>query len=294
MKKPIRHLPFAIRHNLVIGIDSGGTKIRGVLASGKRIIKRAEALHESQIPSAKQFLKTLFSVIDRLYTPQIKAICIGIPGVISKQQKIIGEGVVKSLKNIDIKQVIEKKYHTKVVLENDVKSALAAEAQKAKGRQSIFMLTLGTGIGAGWSLNGKIMKGSFDSAYEIGSMIIDISNLKGWEKELCGAGFFRSRGYDPIGSEERARAGNMFHKKLWEEFGKNLGIALSNIINLIEPELIIIGGGLIHAWDLFMPQTKQTIKQCVLSPIARQKTKIIKAKLGKWSGAIGAAILAKI
>jgi glucokinase len=277
----------------VIGIDSGGTKIRGVLMQKNKIIKRAEALHESYLPSAKQFLKTLFSVIDQLYTAKVKTIGVGIPGVISKNQKIIGEGMVKQLAKINDGKIVAKKYGVKVVLGNDVKTALLAETQKNKEYKSIFMLTLGTGIGAGWFLNSQIMAGSFDSAYELGQMVIDKQTNRVIEKESCGAEFFRSRGYDPIASEDRARAGNVFHKKLWEEFGVNLGIVLANVINLIEPEQIIIGGGLIHAWDLFMPSTKKSIKQYVLSPLARSKTKISKAKLGKWSGALGAAMLAK-
>lgn len=277
-----------IRH--IVGIDAGGTKIRGVLACENKVLKRVEALHHSKIVTAKKFLKTLFSVLDKLQKPHIIAVGIGLPGTITDNQ-VMGAGMVKALNQIDIKKSIEEKYKTRVFLDNDVNVALRAESKNLKQYNSIFMLTLGTGIGGGWFKDGTIMRGSFSTAYEIGQMIIDTQLQKAFEKYACGAEFFRNKGYDPIESEHKARAGNMTHKKLWQEFGTNLGIALANTANLIEPEAFVIGGGLAHAWPLFIPHTRRTMKKLILSLVARKKIKIIKAKLGKWGGAIGAMIL---
>ncbi|HCS79150.1 TPA: hypothetical protein DIV55_05425 [Patescibacteria group bacterium] len=281
------------KNNLIIGIDAGGTKVRGVLMAGKKILKRAEKLHGVPNPTKKIFLESLFFVLNALFSPKLKRVGIGLPGVITKN-RVVGAGNVKILSRLDIKKLIEKKYKIKVLLDNDVKTALRAEATLLPKYSSIFMLTLGTGIGAAWWQNKQIMKGSFGTAYELGQMIIDKKQKHFLELEdFCARKFFKTKGFTPLVSEQRAYLGSQTHKRLWKELGESLGIALANITNLIEPEIIIIGGGLNHAWPLFIPYTKKTFKKLVLSPIAARKTKIIKAKFDKWSGAIGAALLAK-
>jgi len=276
-----------------IGIDAGGTKIRGVLMAGNKILKRAEKLHGTPYPTRKIFLDSLFCVIDSLYSPKTKTIGIGLPGIVTGN-KIVGAGNVHILSKLNIKKLIQKKYKAKVVLDNDVKTALRAEARLMPQYASIFMLTLGTGIGGAWWHNRQIMKGSFGTAYELGQMVVDKNKKHFFELEdFCARKFFKTRGFPPLVSERKARTGSARHKALWRGYGENLGIALANVTNLIEPEVIVIGGGLNHAWPLFMPQTKKTFKKLVLSPLAGQKTKIIKTKLGKWSGAVGAGILAR-
>ncbi len=295
---------------LVIGIDAGGTKIRGVLMVGNKVIKRAEMFHGVSRVTKVIFLHTLYAVLDALYVKKVVAIGIGLPGIVA-HNRVIGAGNVKVLTTLNIQKLVRDKYHTNVVLDNDVKVALRAEAEafnvKPKSRgakqrgtkqfpkyKSIFMLTLGTGIGAAWWQNNEIVKGSFGTAYELGQMILNKKKNHFLELEdFCSRKFFKTKGITPLISEQKARAGNTYHKKLWKQFGENLGIALANIINLIEPECIIVGGGIAHAWPLFAPAMKRTAKKFTLSRIARQKTKFAQAKLGKWSGAIGAALLAQ-
>jgi len=308
---------------LIIGIDAGGTKIRGVLMSADKIIKRAEMFHGVSRVTKVIFLRTLYAVLDALYVrprtvqlsgagarvEKVAAIGIGLPGIIA-HNRVVGAGNVKVLTTLNIQKLARDKYHTNVVLDNDVKVALRAEAEafnvKPKSRgikqrgtkqfskyKSIFMLTLGTGIGAAWWRNGEVMRGSFGTAYEFGQMVLDKKKNHFLKLEdFCARKFFKTKGITPLVSEQKARAGSTYHKKLWREFGNNLGIALANVINLIEPECIIIGGGIAHAWPLFAPAMKRTAKKFTLSKPARKKTKFTQAKLGKWSGAIGAALLA--
>ena len=279
--------------NLVIGIDAGGTKIRGVLLKNNQILKKAEAFHGVKTLSRKVFLNSLFTILNSLYAPGVRRIGIGLPGVI-QNNRVLNAGNVKILSQLDVKKLLEQKYRVKVALDNDVKVALRAEAQRYKKHRSLFMLTLGTGIGGAWLYKGEMMRGGFGTAYELGQMIIDkkAGRFMGLE-DFCARKFFGKKGIKPLDSENKARAGNKFHQKLWYEFGENLGLALANIINLIEPEIIIIGGGLSHAWPLFIKQTKKTISKLVLSHAAVRKTKVVKAKSIKWVGALGAALLAQ-
>ena len=248
------------------------------------------------------FLNTLLEVLDELYSEkahphtaesmEIKRIGLGLPGPVENNRVRPG-GRVKSLNQIDFEKLLEKKYKTDVVLENDVKMALRFEILHYKKFSSIFMITLGTGIGGAWYLGNKIMKGSFSSGYEVGQMVFDKNNPETFETRLSGRGFFRNLKTLPIESENAARAGNLYHRKLWQEFGRNLGLALANLINLIEPQLIVLGGGIVHAWPLFIPETKKTIKKMVLSPLAGKKTRLVKAVDDRWAGALGAAMMAQ-
>ncbi len=80
-------------------------------------------------------------------------------------------------------------------------------------------------------------------------------------------------------------------KALWKEYGENLGIALAGYVNVLEPEVIVIGGGIAKAWNLFAPQMKKTARSLMVSPLARKQTKILQAGFGTDAGAIGAALL---
>jgi predicted NBD/HSP70 family sugar kinase len=118
-------------------------------------------------------------------------------------------------------------------------------------------------------------------------MILDNKNFLNVE-QFCSEKFFKNKKIDPLQSEILARGKDKNHQKLWQEFGKNLGIIIGNLGNLLEPELFLIGGGLSHAWPLFISNTKKTAKDLILSPYAKKNLKIIKQKNIKFAGAIGA------
>lgn len=275
---------------LIIGIDAGGTKIRGVLMKDRKILKKSEKLHDAAIVTKEVFLNTLFSVIDEIWDKKVSLINLGLPGPI-ENNKVQDGGRVKSLDEVDFEKTILKKYKIKPGIFNDAKAALRFEIEKYKKSNSVFMITLGTGIGGGWFLGGKIMSGSFSSAYEAGQMVFNPNNPETFETKLSGRGFFKNLKTLPIESENAARAGSNYHKKIWLEFGHNLGLLIANLMNLIEPELIILGGGIVHAWPLFIKTTKETAQKYTLSQEARKKLQIVKAIDDRWAGAIGAALL---
>lgn len=275
----------AKKSQLVIGLDVGGTKIRGVLMSEDKILKKAEQKYSSK-PNTKIFQETLFEVLDSLYQKEVKKIGIGVAGTVANNQ-VIAAGNLKVSIGFDFKKVIKNKYQAEVFLINDVEASLLFELKNLKNISSIFMLTLGTGVGGAYYTDNKINHGFFDSAYEAGMMILDNKNLLNVE-QFCSEKFFKNKKIDPLESEILARSKDKEHQKLWQEFGKNLGVLIGNLSNLLEPELFLIGGGLSHAWPLFISDTKKIAKNLILSPYAKKNLKIIKQQNIKFAGAIGA------
>jgi len=288
---------------LAIGIDIGGFKIRGILAS-----KNGQILKEREVrllwPPKKQqdFLAALFPLIDFLKSgkeKKIKGIGIGVASVVSKNKPIIFRNL-PVLNNFDLAKILKSRYRMPVILKNDVKASALAEQKFGAGRESNYMvmLTLGTGIGCGVVIGGKLFEGAFDSAYEIGRMVVRVDEAlikKPFEEEfenLASAKFFLNQKLDPFEEENKARAGNKTSKKRWQKFGQYLGVGLANIVNLLEPERIVIGGGLSNAWPLFAPSAIRIMRRFTFSPIARRKTKVLRTKLGRNAGALGAALLA--
>jgi glucokinase len=146
-------------------------------------------------------------------------------------------------------------------------------------------------------INNKIYRGATGSAAEAGHLTIKFDGLKcscgnsGCLEAYCSENFFKKKGILPPEAVEKAKAGNKFALKIFKDYGKNLGIGLSNIVNLLDPEVIIIGGGISNAHKFFLEETKKETKKRTISLLSKKYVKIKTAKLGELAGAIGAALL---
>ena len=116
-------------------------------------------------------------------------------------------------------------------------------------------------------------------------MVIDFESGVGLEEA-----YHKLTQSNPASLAEEAYRGDVLAEKMFEEVGRDLGIAFANIVNLIDPEVIIVGGGVVESSDLFLPKIKKTMREHIFSPEAK-KIKILKSKLGENAGAIGAALL---
>lgn len=292
-----------MKKDLAVGLDIGGFKIRGVSASRRgRILKEREIQFIRSLKSRQDFLAMLFPLCDFLLfgkKERLKGIGLGVASVVYKNKPIIYRNL-PLLNGLDLAKILRNRYRVPVFLDNDVKVAALAEQKLGAGKGSPYMvmLALGTGVGCGAVLNGKMFEGAFDSAYEIGRMIVEkdkaLRARSRWYREfedVASAKFFLRRGLDPIGERRKALKGNRASKNRWKEFGKNLGVGLANIVNLMEPERIVIAGGLSEAWQLFAPEAVRTMRRFTFSPIARRKVKVVRTKLGRNAGALGAALL---
>lgn len=250
----------------IIGIDIGGSKIIAGL------VKNAEVFHKTKIPTPKnkkEFFIELQLIIGQLIEraggrKNIKGIGCGIGGALELQKgMILSWSNVKFLDGFNIKNWLKDKFKYEVKIDNDARCFTRGEYLwgAGKGYKNIIGITLGTGVGGGIIINGKIIYGANGSAGEIGHMVIDQErNLEELTVKLVRK--------------------NKFSEKSINKSKKNLGIGIANIINILDPEAIVIGGGAAKA-----------MKKFIVSPIAGKKVKILTAKLGENAGVVGAAAL---
>ncbi|MFH1856635.1 MAG: ROK family protein [Candidatus Omnitrophota bacterium] len=317
-----------MQNEYYFGIDIGGTitKIGLVDKQGNVYDKRIFAT--SDFNSKQKLLKCIVESINEISNrnlnrkERIKGIGIGVPGLVN-----FNEGLIYNLtnlsgwKNVKITEILKKQTGVPVLVDNDVNVIALGEYMFGAGRGTANMicLTLGTGIGGGLIISGKLYRGSSYSAGEIGHFPI---NKKG---PLCNCG---SRGCleryignkyfvkqvikeiksNPAKSKILKLAGNSFNKitpeiiaqaaekgdnlakAAWEEMAFKLGMVLAGVINIFNPGVIVIGGGMAEAGKVLFEPLKTTIEKFSLK-IPCRTVKIRKARLGNEGGIIGAASL---
>ena len=281
-----------------IGIDIGGTKIVFVLMRNKKVIRKVRV---DTPKNKRELIRVLIENIENLKGFQkIEGAGIGVAGTLDKKrEKILNSPNLKYLNNFPLVKVLAKRLKLKVVMENDTNCFALAEATlgQGKGKNLVFGITLGSGIGGGLVIDSEIYKGGFGGAGEIGHTIIKFDGLKctcgnlGCFEVYASKKFFEKRKLLPKKLEKTADQGNKKAKKVFREYGKYLGIGIANIVNLLDPEIIIIGGGIARAHKHFLPETKKEAKKRILSPLGKKSLQIKMSKLGEKSAAVGAALL---
>jgi len=295
----------------LIGIDIGGSKINAILTREGKIFHRVK----SQTPkNRKEFLKKLDSAVDHLISAtgkkNILGIGCGVAGTLDVDKGIILKSPnISFLNGFDIKKWLERKFSCEVKIDNDARSFTRAEYLFGAGRgyKNIVGMTLGTGIGGGIIINGKMIYGINGSTGEVGHMILNskfpacaeasagrqIPNSKPEDFEsLAGIKGLRRLGFtNSLKTYQLAKSGDKKAKKAFEELGRHLGVGLANLINILDPEIIVIGGGLSGAYKFFLPIAKKTMAKFIFSPKSRNNVKIFIGKLDENAGAIGAAAL---
>jgi glucokinase len=276
-----------------IGIDLGGTKMAAALFDGEKVIGDFDLATPKE--SLDHFLVMIKALVDPLLNlakaekVRVSGIGIGIPGEAdAKTGKFFGLPNLPFLEGKPVGEMIKKMFDMPVFIDNDAKVFVRGEAVKGAGKayKSIYGLTIGTGIGGSWWNNGEIHRGIFGGAGEPGHMVTDFSSNMDFEK--CYQKILKN---DPARLSQDAVLGDVLAQKLYEEFGRHLGVLLSNIINLLDPEVFILGGSVIGSADLFLSMAKKTMKEFVAFTPSASKVKVLKGKLGHTAGIIGAALL---
>jgi glucokinase len=278
--------------NYKIGVDIGGTNMKAVLFNGYKVIE--EATLSTPTDNSEHFFSILQALIDPLLekTDQNKKKVIGIGLSVAgmhdfRQNIIVRSPNIAYLDGVEIISEVEKRINIPTKLDNDANCFLRAEARSGAGIKfnNLFGMTIGTGIGGAWWLNNKIYRGGHGSAGEIGHTMIQFSSpvtLENFYQEITDK--------KPLEIAEEAYQGNEQAEKIFEQIGEYLGYTCANIVNSIDPEAIIIGGGVVESGELFFPALKRTMQNNIASPLSI-KTKVLKAKLGNSAGAVGAAML---
>jgi len=307
-----------------IGIDIGGTNITVALVTEKgeivRKIRFPTKIEEGKTKTIKRIVKALHLVMEGLRSDSIRGIGIGAAGDIDQNRGIVRFSPNLSWKNVPIVRLIKKKFNMRFVLDNDANAAAWATYILETGRKAknLLCITLGTGVGGGFILDGRIYHGASGSAGEIGHITLNPQGQKckcgnyGCLETYIGSGYIVEKAVKEIRKGEKslikkiaggnlqtitpetiqtaALRGDKLARKIWKEAGEHLGIALSGVINLLNPGVIVFGGGVAKAGELIFKPMKEVIRKRTFR-VPFDKVKFSCTKLGEDLGAIGAALL---
>ena len=293
---------------MILAIDWGGTYIQiGFIDNNGKILSR-QTISSSKLKEKNVFVAYLEKLVLSQRKGTISAVGIAAPGIINVQK-----GFIYYLPNIagwesyPLKNILQKRLGIPVFIDNDANAFALAEARfgAAKNISRAIFLTLGTGLGGAVIFNSKILKGVV-SAVELGHTPIALSGQRcscgGWGciETFVGSKYLiehynqitnkKNKGIEVKDIFIRAIKGEKAALKVWQDFSYALGMFLSGMINIFNPEKIIFGGGISKAFSLFKPLVWSAIKKQAMEPQIKC-VKLVKAKL-KNPGIIGAGLLA--
>jgi len=282
----------SIKKEYSIGIDVGGTKMAGILFDGKNVV--ADYVLATPKDNLEHFMIMLQALVEPLVEKakemkvKVKGVGLGLAGVINyDERRMLTSANIPVINGAKIADLLEQKISMPVVIDNDCNCFVRAEALAgvAKSYRNVYGIIIGTGIGGAWWVNNEVYKGVHGGAGEPSMMVIDFD--EGYELEKI---YHKLLQNNPEQMAEESYRGDALAQKAFEEVGKYLGLAFSNIINIVDPEVIVIGGGVVQASDLFLPAIKKYLPLHISSSES-SKIKVLKSKLGANAGAIGAALL---
>jgi glucokinase len=307
----------------VIGVDIGGTNIKaGVVDYQGNVIAKQRALTEAKLGSDR-LLNTILNLVIELkkQTPQasLKAAGFGVPGAIKFREGIVTQAPnIPSLNGLSFRKILEDRLEIPCYVDNDANLIAAGEmwVGAGTGYQNICALALGTGIGGGVIIDGEILRGADGMAAELGHVPVNADgprcNCGSYgclEMYSSATGILRmvrealernvstplaSVPFNSITPEtvyRFAKEGDRVSHEILESAGTNLGVGLAAFVNIFNPEIFIIGGGVAASWDLLMPPALAKMRaRAFKAPAAR--VEVVRAKLEDEAGICGSAYLA--
>jgi glucokinase len=307
----------------ISAVDSGGNLLQKII-TGAQVAKGRDFVVEEMCASIRQLL-VKFSSLGRL-----EGIGIGVPGIIDMET-----GVVRKSPNLPdwvdypVREEIERRLQTNVILENDANVAALGEKWLGAARdvESVCMITLGTGVGGGLVLNGRIWRGMTGMAGELGHIAVQLDGppcgcgSRGCIEQFASATAITRMAVEAIAkgeAPELARAmevepefssrvvyqmavqGDAAAQEIFRTVGSSLGITIAGLINTFNLPMYVIGGGVVNAWDAFAPAMMEEVRKRSFVYLATEpkgdlptlkKTIITQALLGSDAGLYGAARL---
>lgn len=280
-------------NRLYIGIDIGGTKCAVVLGD-----EHANILNKIKIDTTtyEETLPRLIEMVEELITPEVVAIGISCGGPLdSKSGVILSPPNLPGWDEVHITEILEKKFHVPAFIRNDADACAMAEWKfgAGKGYRNVIFLTFGTGIGAGLILDGRIYSGTNDMAGEIGHVRMYDEGHIGYGKEGAFEGYCSGAGIAQYGYgsskevAEKAAAGDEKALEIFAKVGRDMGKGLSILVDILNPEVIVLGSIYVRAQDLIEPFMNQVMEQECLSR-SLSAVKVVPAQLGEAIGDVAA------
>ncbi len=273
----------------IIGIDMGGTTIKGAVVS-QNILGKIINVGVNSAGTEAEVLADLFSLIDQLLHTNVTAIGIGVPGLVDTSSgKVFDVINIPSWKEVDLKNILEEKYSLPVSVNNDANCFALGEFYFGKGIgfDNMIGLTVGTGLGSGIIINGKLYNGSNGGAGEFG-MVKYLDHI--YEHYASGQFFNNIYHLDGPIVFEKAMGGDATALKMYNEMGSHLGKAIQMIMYAYDVELIVIGGSVKQAWPYFSEDMWQSLRESFGFEKSLDKLRIEISDLQN-SGILGAAAL---
>lgn len=310
-----------------IGVDLGGTNIAvGVVDDNYKIIGRGKVKTNAPRPAEEIFddiAKAIRLAVDDagLTMDDIATVGIGTPGSVNKEEGTIEFSNNLEFNNVPAKKLLEDRVGKPCVFENDANAAALGEAYAGAGNgvKSLVAVTLGTGVGSGIIVGGKVLGGTNDAAGEMGHTTIVVDG------EQCNCGrkgcWERYASATALISQTKAKMQECPDSKMWkiangsldnvngrtafnamydgdeagkqvvDQYIKYVAIGVTNIVNIFQPEVICIGGGISNEGDNLLNPIREFVAKECYTKYAKKQTKVCKAVLGNDAGIIGAALV---
>ena len=310
---------------LTLGLDLGGTKVLGVALS-----EGGESVGECRRPTPRgedALIDTLAAVADELRNAtatvgEVTAVGVGAPGLVDRDGVLRAAPNLPGVDQLRLRAGLASRLGLPVRADNDATCAAWGEHQlgAARGKQHVVVATLGTGIGGGIITDGRLYRGANGFAGEIGHTVVEphgppcpCGQRGCWERYASGSGLGRLAreaahagqvprvlelaGDDPeaVRGEHVTRAaieGDPGARAVFGRFAWWLALGLANLANVFDPEMFVIGGGLVEAGDVLFEPTRVAFADLVEAADRRPVITIVPAELGERAGAMGAAALA--
>lgn len=273
-----------------IGIDLGGTNVRVALVDDNGIVKAIKEPCKSD-KSVEETTDHIKEMIHKVMVPGVSGIGIGVPSMVDPERGIVYNVInIPSWKEVHLKDILEKEFNLPVRVNNDANCFTLGEKYygSAKGFRDIIGITIGTGLGAGIIINNELYAGSNICAGEIGC----IPYLDKTYEDYCSSGFFtREHNTTGIAAFEAAMKNDQKALRIWNEFGTHVGNIISLTLFAYDPQIIVLGGSIASAYDLFAPAMNAQLEK-FLFPKVIEKLVIEVSKVNDI-GILGAASLIK-
>jgi glucokinase len=279
----------------VVGVDLGGTKIAFACFDGQKLAD--SMIVPTDTSSSEALIEQLVAGVSECRGAELDGVGIGVPSVVEFATGRVVSSANIPLRDVPLREALGERLGVSVFVDNDATVAALAEAHDHDLRMvasDLVMLTIGTGVGGGLVLGGRIYRGATGAAGELGHTMVGMD----MEGAVPQAGRFPlgrrlAAGEKLTGVEavQAAHDGDADARRMIELWGERVGIGIANVINTFDPEEVVIGGGAARAGDLLLEPARRTAAAYVL-PGLGSATTIRVARHGVRAGVLGAALLA--
>jgi len=314
----------SLNDELVIAADLGGTNLRAATIDREGRIHERTKHHTPKAERPDEIVRAIVAAARECESKsvergaKVRAVSVVVPGTVQVENGVVTKAPnVPSLNGFRLAAVLESELQWPAILENDANAAAVGEMWQGagRGRKDIIMITLGTGVGGGIILDGKLLRGVDGSAGEVGHIGVEPFDgapctcgsrgcLEVYASATAIVRMTREMGarypHSPLRTSDELTSAAVYKSgtegdelalEVFRRMGLYLGVGLASLINLFNPEMIVIGGGAAAGWDLFITHVREQVTERAF-PVPARRAEIVQAERGDDAGILGAAHIA--